>query len=134
MIKQRITHFKLINVTHPANMVFRKAISPEIRAFINLNQKETVKELMKMTGVSRRQIFRIRKERLGEKSFPPSIKILIWKLIFFLRKTIPLQNNVFSPLVSQIPYNWVVSTTFIQQLMLNTPKFKINLIFYSYEF
>ena len=83
MIKQRITHFKLINVTHPANMVFRKVISPEIRAFIKLNQKETVKELMKMTGVRRRQIFRIRKERLGEKSFPPSIKILIWKLILF---------------------------------------------------
>ena len=51
-------------------MVFSKVICPEIRAYIKLNSKNSVKELMKTTGVSRKQIYRIKGEALGEKSSP----------------------------------------------------------------
>ena len=50
-----------------ANMVFHGKISPEMRAYIKYNKTTSVKELMKITGVSRRQMYRLKVEPLAPK-------------------------------------------------------------------
>ena len=63
-----------IATRHSGKMVCHKQICAEIRAYIKLNCKDSVKDLMNATGVSRKQIYRIKGEALGEKSSPPCRK------------------------------------------------------------
>ena len=61
------THVKSYAVvTRSISMVFLKKVSPQIRMYIKCNQNQPVKELMRMTGVSRRTIFTIKKEPLKD--------------------------------------------------------------------
>lgn len=55
-------------------MVFRNEVCPEVRAYIKYKDDATVPELMSTTGISRAQIYRIRKEPLGAKSQKQSRK------------------------------------------------------------
>ena len=48
------------------NMVFHGKISPEMRAYIKYNKTTSVKELAKITCVSRRQMYKL-KEHLAPK-------------------------------------------------------------------
>ena len=48
------------------NMVFHGKISPEMRAYMKYNKRTPLKELAKITGVSRRQMYKL-KELLAPK-------------------------------------------------------------------